>query len=228
MERSEIFLTSFNRIEKWLRKQLEFPSNMGVSEMTRRIKKKTELPINEIEYDLIEFSQLRNAIVHNKIEKDFVIAEPNQWAVDRILEIEEKLVHPKTVEKYTRSNVKTFEASIPLRKILHIIVEKEYSQFPIYQKGKFRGLITTRGLGMWFAKHSENALMVLDDYTAIDILDVDTKRDAVRFLSPSDYEYKAINLFKNNPRLEAILITEDGRGNSKLLGIISPKDLFGE
>lgn len=228
MNRSELFLISFNRIEKWLRKQLDFPSNMGVSEMIRRMKKKTDFPITDFEYDLVEFSQLRNAIVHNKIEKDFIIAEPNQWAVDRILEIEEKLMHPKTVQSYIGGKVKVFEATIPLKEILHIIVEKEYSQFPIYQNGKFRGLITTRGLGMWFAKHFDVAVTMLDVYTALDILDADTKRDAVRFLKPSDYEFKAISLFKDNPRLEAILITEDGRGNSKLLGIISPKDLFGE
>lgn len=228
MNRSEIFLNSFNRIEKWLRKQLDFPSNMGVSEMIRRIKKKSDFPISEVEYDLIEFSQLRNAIVHNKIKPDFIIAEPNQWAVDRIKEIERKLLHPKTIEGYTKNNVKTFEAGIPLRQILYIIVEKGYSQFPIYQKGKFKGLITTRGIGMWFAKNSMEGIKDLDHYTALDILDADSKRDAVHFLKPKDYEFKANNLFKANPRLEAILITEDGQRNSKLIGIISPKDLFGE
>ncbi len=228
MNKSEIFLNSFNRIEKWLRRQLDFPSNMGVSEMIRRIKKKADFPIHEVEFDLIEFSKLRNAIVHNKIEPDFIIAEPNQWAVDRIIEIENKLLHPKIIEEYTKANVKTFEAGIPLRQILYIIVEKGYTQFPIYEKGKFRGLLTTRGLGMWFAKNAENGIKDLDSYSGLDILDIDSKRDAVYFLSPKDYEYKAINLFKENPRLEAILITKDGKRNSKLLGIIGPKDFFGE
>lgn len=77
-------------------------------------------------------------------------------------------------------------------------------------------------------KNSTEGIKDLDHYTALDILDADSKRDAVHFLKPKDYEFKANNLFKANPRLEAILITEDGQRNSKLIGIISPKDLFGE
>ncbi|MGX7025499.1 CBS domain-containing protein [Vagococcus hydrophili] len=228
MNRADIFLVSFNKIEKWLKKQLEFPSNMGVTEMLRRVKKRSDLPIAEIEFDLIEFSQLRNAIVHNRIETDFIIAEPNEWAVERILEIENELLHPRLVERILKTNVKIFTADVPLQEILYIIVEKEYSQFPIYQNKKFRGLITTKGIGMWFAKNADNNMMDLNYYTAIDILDLDNKRDAVSFLSLSDTEYKAKELFKSNPRLEAILVTQNGKSNGKLIGIISPKDLFGE
>ncbi|SLM87170.1 MULTISPECIES: CBS domain-containing protein [Vagococcus] len=228
MNRADTFLASFNKIEKWLRKQLNFPNNMGVTEMLRRVKKQSDLPIREIEYDLIEFSQLRNAIVHNRIETDFIIAEPNEWAVNRILEIENKLLHPRLVERVLKKNVKIFTAEVPLQEILYIIVEKEYSQFPVYQNKKFRGLITTRGVGMWFAKNANSSLLDLNYYTAIDILDIDNKSDAVYFLAPTDTEYKAKELFKNNPRLEAILITENGRNNGKLIGIVSPKDLFGE
>lgn len=228
MNRADVFLVSFNKIEKWLRKQLNFPNNMGVTEMIRRVKKYSDLPIGEVEYDLIEFSQLRNAIVHNRIAADFIIAEPNEWAVNRILEIENKLLHPKLVKEILKKNVKIFTGDVPLQEILYIIVEKEYSQFPIYQNKKFKGLITTRGIGMWFAKNANNSMMELDYYTAIDVLDLDNKRDAVFFLSSSDTEYKARELFKNNPRLEAVLITENGRSNGKLIGLVSPKDLFGE
>ena len=59
-ERADIFLSTFNRIEK-------------------------------------ELAQLRNAIVHDQVADDFVIAEPNDWAVTRIKQIEESLLRPEKV-----------------------------------------------------------------------------------------------------------------------------------
>lgn len=40
-------------------------------------------------------AQLRNAIVHERIADDFVIAEPNEWAVQRIETIEQALTKPE-------------------------------------------------------------------------------------------------------------------------------------
>lgn len=39
-DRAEEFLSSFNRIEKWFREQLNNPTNMGFSEMVRRLSRK--------------------------------------------------------------------------------------------------------------------------------------------------------------------------------------------
>ena len=49
------------------------------------------------EEDLLQMAQLRNAIVHEKIGENFVIAEPNQWVVTRIQQIEQALLQPETV-----------------------------------------------------------------------------------------------------------------------------------
>lgn len=42
-ERAEEFLSSFNRIEKWFREQLNNPTNMGFSEMVRRLARKKKI-----------------------------------------------------------------------------------------------------------------------------------------------------------------------------------------
>ncbi len=83
-ERADAFLSSFNRIEKWLNDQLDNPQNMGFNQMVRRLSNREELPVKTYENDLLQISQLRNAIVHEQIDDDFVIAEPNQWILDRI------------------------------------------------------------------------------------------------------------------------------------------------
>ncbi len=42
--------------------------------------------------------------------------------------------------------VTAFEITTSLETLLTIIAKKQYSQFPIYEKGVFKGLITVRGL----------------------------------------------------------------------------------
>ncbi len=63
------FLSSFNRIEKRLRDELDNPRNMGFSEMVRRLSKSKNINVRRAEDDLLQMAQLRNAIVHEKSEK---------------------------------------------------------------------------------------------------------------------------------------------------------------
>ena len=151
---ADIFLSSFNRIEKQLRDDLGNPRNMGFSEMVRRLSKQKQGDIKKYEEDLLQMAQLRNAIVHEKIGENFVIAEPNQWVVTRIQQIEQALLQPETVLPKFGKKVTGFEKTLALKEILKIVAQKRFSQFPLYDKGRFVGLITLRMLGYWFAQES--------------------------------------------------------------------------
>ena len=109
MTNADTFLASFNRIEKWLRAKLDSPSSMGFSQMVRLVSKKGHVSVKKYEEDLYQFAQLRNAIVHDKVLPEFVIAEPNDWAVLRIQEIEQALLKPKTIGQLFSKKVVMFE-----------------------------------------------------------------------------------------------------------------------
>lgn len=97
MANSDLFLISFNRIEKWMRDEMGNARNMGFTELVRRLAQRKQLMIRKYEDDLLQLAQLRNAIVHDRIAVDFVIAEPNDWTVKRIQLIEQELIQPETV-----------------------------------------------------------------------------------------------------------------------------------
>lgn len=160
-ERADTFLAHFNRIEKWMRERLNNPVNMGFSEMTRRLSRKEKGQIAQFEEDLLQMAQLRNAIVHERIADDFVIAEPNEWAVQRIETIEQALTKPEKVVPKFAKRVTAFEITTSLETLLTIIAKKQYSQFPIYEKGVFKGLVTVRGIGVWFAIEAPKAKFTL-------------------------------------------------------------------
>lgn len=225
-ERAEEFLSSFNRIEKWFREQLNNPTNMGFSEMVRRLSRKKDSHIPLFQDDLLQMAQLRNAIVHEQISTDFVIAEPNEWAVNRMREIEQALISPEKVFPKFAKKVTGFDINISIKDILAIVARKQYSQFPIYDAGIFKGLITVRGLGIWLAVESSKGDIQLEGRKAADLLVSNYKGSNYQFVGKEATVFQVEEMFVTQVRLEAILITKDGNPNGSLLGIIRPRDLY--
>lgn len=225
-ERAEAFLSSFNRVEKWFREQLNSPTNMGFSEMVRRLSRKKDSQIALFQDDLLQMAQLRNAIVHEQISSDFVIAEPNEWAVRRILEIEKALISPEKVLPRFSKKVTGFDVNISIKEILSIVARKRYSQFPIYDDGVFKGLITVRGLGIWLAVESSKGDIQLEGRKASELLVRNFKGNNYQFVDKETTVFQVEKMFVTQVKLEAILITKDGDPNGSLLGIIRPRDLY--
>lgn len=225
-QRAQDFLSSFNRIEKWLRERLDNPVNMGFSELTRRVSRQRNSELAQFEDDLIQMAQLRNAIVHEQIANDFIIAEPNQWAVERIQTIEKFLLSPEKVLPRFSKKVTGFEMDISVEKLLSIVAKKQFSQFPIYDSGVFKGLITVRGIGLWLAIESSQGTVNLAGKKASDLLIKNYKQSNYQFVSADTTVFNIEKLFSEQIRLEAILITKDGNPNGNLLGIVRPRDLY--
>lgn len=225
-ERADTFLSCFNRIEKWMNDQLDNPQNMGFNQMVRRLSNREALPVKSYENDLLQISQLRNAIVHEQIGEDFVIAEPNQWIVDRIQKIESDLIQPETVIPRFAKNVTGFEQDIPIIELLKIVAERRYSQFPLYKKGDFQGLITLKALGYWFARERVKGKIDLKNRTAKDLIITDGKQTNFAFVAKDTTINEVEQKFRNNRLLDAVFITKDGNPNGNLLGIVRPRDIF--
>lgn len=224
-QQAEEFLSSFNRVEKWLRDQLDNPANIGFSEMTRRLARKKGSQVASVDEDLLQMAQLRNAIVHERISQDFIIAEPNEWAVRRMAEIERILISPEKVLPRFAKRVTGFEIDISLKEILAIVARKKYSQFPIYDRGVFQGLITVRGIGLWLAVESLKGPISLEGKKASELLIDKYQKNNYQFVSGETSVFEIEALFRSEPRLEAVLITNNGSPNGSLVGIIRPRDL---
>jgi predicted transcriptional regulator len=227
-QNADDFLSSFNRIEKFFKQALNNPTNMGFAEMSRRLSRARNSQVSRFETELLEFAQLRNAIVHSQIESDFIIAEPNDWAVARIQKIEQALTAPEKVIPRFGRKVTGFEKDVPLKDLLRIIAKKGYSTFPLYQKGKFIGLITLRVVGYWFAVESQFGPLHIEDKVASDLLMEHGKSVNYEFVNAKTPIYKVRDRFRENTFLEAVLITKNGSSSGELLGIIRPRDIFNE
>lgn len=80
---AEEFLAAYNRIDEYLRKVTRSSTGRPYAE-TVRLAAQSQRVVRQFESDLLEFGELRNAIVHGRARPEYVIAEPHPEVVQRI------------------------------------------------------------------------------------------------------------------------------------------------
>lgn len=225
-EQAEQFLATFNRIEKWLQNEYKGHQTPGFSELVRRLAQQKELQVKTYKDDLLEMAQLRNAIVHDRIAPDFIIAEPNEWVIQKLLFIESQLTHPAKVYPKFKKVVMTFDKTTSLATILKQVKKNGYLQFPIYDNGQFKGLITAKGIGSWLANHVTDESIDISNQSAESILASDSRSSNYLFVTKETHIFEVVEKILKDPACEAVLITKNGQANQLSLGLIRPKEIF--
>jgi len=224
---SEKFLTAFTKIEKQLKSRLNNRKDFGFSRSVRTLRNSNAI-VRRYSDDLLSFAELRNAIVHNKIDAAYAIAEPHDSIVERIERIENELTHPKLVGSVYSKKVFSFEETDLLADMLVMFREKDLSKFPIYENDMFKGLLTQKGIAKWLANNDKDPEMAKK--TSIRQVLPFEGQDKYKFIASKASVYRAVELFREQvgrgKRLEALLITKTGMPNEKLEGIITTWDIL--
>ncbi|RPF53304.1 CBS domain-containing protein [Aquisalibacillus elongatus] len=230
MKNSERFLFAFNKIEKVLNEDLNQQGQyISFSKAVYKANKQNRV-VKRFKDDLLEFAVLRNAIVHERTEPEYVIAEPHDSTVEKIEKILSELTEPKTVIPTFQQEVKSFDVNDSLADVLTVIKESNFSQFPVYDKEEFKGLLTANGITNWLAKTVEEDLLSREETMLSELIEYEEGTDNYHFVSRDVTIYEAEDIFKEQvnkeDRIDAILITHNGKTSEKLLGIISAWDII--
>ena len=196
MKNSTRFLNAFVSIEEHLRKQTaNNDGHKSFSQMLRMVGKK-EKSVRSLEYDLKEFAQLRNAIIHERAG-DEVIAEPNDLVVRAIEHAAEMITKPPTVFPLFQRNVITISPDTPLRKALKIMYSSGISKLPISTKERCIGVLTSNTITRWLGDCVEKDAIDLDHTPAEKALTFGRKKDRYAFASRNTDLFTAVDLFSS-------------------------------
>lgn len=229
MRNSDNFLAAFNRIEQFLNNGntngIYRPFSQLVRDQTER-----NVTVKRNKDQLIKFSNLRNAIVHQSTQGSYAIAEPHDSIVEEIEKVEHELINPPTVLTQFQKKVETFKHNNSIADVLKIIRDRDYTQFPVYREEEFIGLLTENGITKWLARNIEEDIISLEETNLIDILEFEEEVDNYIFIGKEMNVYEAEEIFKDFPhtreRLDALLITHSGKKTQSLLGIITTWDIL--
>jgi predicted transcriptional regulator len=227
---AERFLTAYNRIEKHLAK---FPGasanyHRGFSDLVRRCAQ-SSAAVRHHESDLLQFAELRNAIVHDSVDPERAIAEPHDDIVEKIERIAHELTEPELLLPRFGRHVVYVYGSDPFPNLLSLLYTHGFSQFPVFdESGAFKGLLTDRGIARWLARRHGSEYISLSGTKVSEVLAFEQPSDNCRFVAPDTDIYQVKELFvrgQSRQKISAVLITQSGLAQTPLLGIITPVDL---
>lgn len=229
MSNADRFVVAFNKIEKYFDKEIDENKYVPFYRAVQRLRH-TNPTVQRYQDDLLEYSELRNAIIHERTEAHFAIAEPHDQVVDQIEKIAQELTAPKLVIPTFSKDLQTVDGKDQLRNVFQLIKDTDYSQFPVYRNQQFVGLLTDKGITHWLARHFEQSQTSLFNTEVLALIRNDNWSRNYLFIDRNMTIYEAEEIFlkqlKQQKRLDALLITENGKQTEKLLGMITTNDLI--
>lgn len=114
----------------------------------------------------------------------------------------------------------------PLRETLIEMAGRSFSQLPVYQSGKYIGLVTTNAVARWLASEIDEAGELLSEGTTVGhVLDfAEGYERAVHVARRTSVASVIETLMRPNPPV-AVIVTESGGTAEKPLGVFVSTDL---
>src|SRR5690554_4913198 len=150
-DRAEEFLVAFNAIDRELRARLDLDRNSSFRSVVDRFASEKPWWRRDAE-SLRAFAELRNVVVHERFERFKYISIPASEVVAEIQQIRDRLTMQKTVQQVAGRDVFTLDEDATLTELLKLVDSERINQIPVFGAGRFKGLITSKGVLRWLAE----------------------------------------------------------------------------
>lgn len=227
MTNAERFIDSYNFVDKLL-KDIEKDHYESFSS---KVKNSKNPLIRNFRDKLLDYGELRNAIVHNPKIGGRFIAEPLEEVVIDFENIKEKLTNPKKVIPTFQFEVIGAHKNEKLDKVLKIMREMSFSQFPVFDdNNSIIELINTNTISRWLGKNIINDEIITENPKVSELISEIEFKNNYKFISRDCNIYNAYNFFiqqieNSNRNLDVLFITNSGSPDEKLLGLITIEDI---
>ncbi len=229
MLNSERFLNAFGNIEYHLRAMTNLEKR---TRFYRLVDKAAEInpAVRRYRDDLKEYADLRNAIIHERSD-EHILAEPNIRTVEAIEYIQSLLDNPPSLIPRFEKQVYSVELNDPIADAAALMREHNFSQLPVYDSSGFLVLLTSDDITHWLGRCAAHETIVPATTPVAEILAsgcIDVVQN-YRFFPQDATIFDVLEAFQAGNEygvpLVAILLTEHGREDETLLGIITIWDL---
>ena len=223
---SRRFINAFNQIDYSLRTQHNFKRSMGFSDMIRRACSINHI-VRKYEELLIDFSRLRNAIVHGSTG-EITIAEPHDDIVEKIEHLARLIsTPPKAIDVLSEKVVMIVNYDLPVKEVIKTINSTSFSNLPVYKNGELIGVANGQKILDFMGKW-------LNDGKDIDKFLNDVKIEQLISQSVDNRYYtimcsdvtidQVLAEFLANRKLLVVIMTKTGTMNEPPLAIITSTD----
>lgn len=235
---AERFVSAYNQLDEYMKQNLGSDTRnttyyhrvIGMAAKDTTFMKYKEL--------LHSFGELRNAIVHDFGRSGMeIIAEPH---LEQVKIYEKILIEAMNPPKaLTRVAVKiedlyTLEPDYNVLKAIQIMAKENYNYAPVIHNDQLVGVFSEESIFDYLKDHGamdlSKGLTMKDiiEYTKLDAHRSEVFQFATKHETVADLEARLRKINDRNKRLEVVFITEKGKSNEKLLGMVTIWDLARE
>lgn len=236
-QRGHEFIRLFNEIDHHIRRVV---GSSGGESFFRRLQwsARDNPALKRYQDDLMEYAELRNALVHDRRFPNRMIAVPVERTLADFRRLVERVVRPRRVLPAFGRDLRVFAPEEPLSAALDYMHQQGYTQIVAREAGVLR-LATAAAVTRWLTARLAGA----DGSTATGSVDLAGARvgdvlalekpEALGLIGRDATVEEALDVFQQSlsrrrGRLYALLITEHGAADEAPLGIITPADLLDE
>ena len=219
------FISAYNTIDSRMRAIYRGKGNLQFSDLVRRCAEFNNT-VRKYEDDLLLCARLRNVIVHES-KKNRIIAEPCDELTRLICHVADLLSMPPKLSVLKEKNVTGIDAEATLADVLIRIAQTNYSNMPVYRKGRMIGILNNRRVVRVIGQaleRGEDVDTCLQTPCA-DVLQAEDMHRFYRVLGRNDTVQEAIDAFEDNRKLLAVVVTESGYAGDKIVNLLTSADI---
>lgn len=223
---AERFLKAYNQLDYTIKNLYNFKRGMPFSDCIRRA-----VPLNSVirkfEDELVDYSRLRNAIVHSTQGDDEIIAIPKKEVVEKLEHIT-KLVctPPKVYDTVCRKDVLCVESDVSIKKTISLISKSGYSNIPVIKNDEILGVANGQKILNKLGNVINDNGDVCEYINKTKIEDILSDQNFYTFASKNTTINEILDMFNENRKLMVILITPNGNFLEMPIGIVTVSDIL--
>lgn len=233
---SEKFITLYNKLDAYMRKKLGSDKHIYHTALLREMALKNKVFADNFQ-DLKIFSEVRNMLIHNPY-KQFAnpLFYPHSYITKKYEEIINLIFNPPLALSIAVPANVIYKATPDtlIQKLMKTMIDKNYTHVPIIKDGSMIGVFSENTLLSFLVTNHEG--IILKDAKVSDFAEFipfDKHMNEYFEFIPrkkllTDVEKIFRQGMKDGKRIAVVYITENGKSDEKVLGMITPWDLTSE
>lgn len=233
---SEKFIALYNQLDAYMRNQLGLDRYIDHSTLLREMSQKNKIFLDYLQ-DLRMFAEMRNMLIHNPYKKDAdPLLYPHSYVTKKYAEIVDLVLHPPKALSIAIPGAVIFTATLDtlIQELMNTMVKKNYTHIPIIKNDVMIGVFSENTLLSYLVANQEG--IILKDATVRDFYEFipleKHMNEYFEFIPRNAILSEVDKIFsegvKDVKRIAVVYITENGKNNEKILGMITPWDLTSE
>lgn len=223
------FIEAFNDIENHLRGASGDDESVPFAKLVHEYTAARHLP-RQSHDALLAFARLRNAISHERYLGGRPIAEPRPDVVGQIERLRDLIIAPpKVLSVVPTARVAVTAPDEPVSTGLVVMRRYDYSQLPVYDAGRYAGILTTNAIARWLAHTLTGSDGLAEAEPVRTVMEFAEPHERAlhvpRTITAAEALRKLASGGESGRPVAALIVTHSGKPTETALGIVVDDDI---